>query len=222
MTILDDMLATPLAVFRQRKAETVLTAMARRGISGEYHNTAAAALESIRRRISTGAVVAYGGSVSLVQTGLLEMLRGLEVELLDRSKPGLDPRAAEEMRVRAFSADLYFSSANAVTADGRIVCIDGSGNRVGSILYGPRLVILLVGTNKIVASLDEAMSRVRNVAAPLNAIRLGKDTPCARTGFCDEPACGMPGRICCQVMVVELNRTAGRLHVVFVGEDLGF
>jgi hypothetical protein len=126
------------------------------------------------------------------------------------------------MRVRAFSADLYFSSANAVTADGRIVCIDGSGNRVGSILYGPRQVILLVGTNKIVASLDEAMSRVRNIAAPLNAIRLGKDTPCARTGFCDEPACGMPGRICCQVMVVEMNRTAGRLHVVFVGEDLGF
>jgi hypothetical protein len=222
MTLLEEMVDVPLRTVRRTQAETVISAMARRGIGGEYHEEIAPALESIRCRISRRAVVGFGGSVSLVQSGLLDMLRGMEVDLLDRSRPGLAPAAVEEMRVRACSADVYLSSVNAVTADGRIVCIDGSGNRVGSILYGPRQVILFAGTNKIVASLDDAMSRVRNHAAPLNAVRLGKDTPCARTGFCDEPSCAMPGRICGQVMVVEMSRTPGRMHIVFVGADLGF
>jgi hypothetical protein len=222
MAMVAEMLDIPVRTVRRTQAETVIAAMARRGIGGEYHEEIAPALESIRSRISQRAVVAFGGSVSLVQSGLLDMLRGMEVDLLDRSRPGLAPAAVEEMRVRGGSADVYFSSVNAVTADGRIVCIDGSGNRVGSILYGPRQVILLAGTNKIVASLDDAMSRVRNHAAPLNAVRLGKDTPCARTGFCDESSCAMPGRICGQVMVVEMSRTPGRMHIVFVGADLGF
>ena len=169
-----------------------------------------------------GSVVALGGSVSVVQSGLLDALRGMDIRLLDRNRPGISAAEVDRMRVEGFSADVFIASSNAITSDGRLVNIDGSGNRVACMMHGPAKVVLLAGMNKVVASLEDAMSRIRNHAAPLNAVRLDRDTPCARTGFCDEPGCRPPGRICGQVAVIENSKTAGRMTVVLTGEHLGF
>lgn len=222
MQTLDDTLLAPVLEIRRRQAEHVIGMLRRRGMWGEYHRLVEDAVQSICRRIPDGATVAIGGSVSVQQSGLLDRLRGMPIALLDRYDPRLTAEQADRIRIQSLSADVFVASSNAVTADGRLINIDGTGNRVSCLIYGPARVILLCGTNKIVATLDDALSRVRNLAAPMNALRLKKDTPCARTGFCEEPACSAPARICAQVTTIEMSRVPDRVGVVFVGEDLGY
>ena len=120
----------------------------------------------------------------------------------------------------AYDADVFLSSANAITEDGVIVNIDGNSNRVSAIAQGPRKVVFIVGMNKVCADFDSALKRARNVAAPINAQRFGLDTPCAKTGACMD--CKSPDTICCQFLVTRFSRHAGRIHVVLVGESLGY
>ena len=127
-------------------------------------------------------------------------------------EPGLDEFA--------FTSDVYIAGSNAITEDGILVNIDGNSNRVSSIAYGPKKVILIVGMNKVADDVDGAMKRARNVAAPINAQRFGLETPCSKTGSCMN--CKSPDTICCQFLITRFSRHKDRIHVILVGEDLGF
>jgi hypothetical protein len=157
-----------------------------------------------------------------MQSGLLVALRSMNIELLDRYRPGISNDEAEQVLLRGMSADVLVASCNAITADGKLVNEDGRGNRVAGLIFGPRKVILLAGVNKIVHSVEDGLTRIKDIAAPMNCIRLGLDTPCARTGFCDDENCCSPARVCSQISIIESNRVKDRLNVFLVGEELGF
>ena len=170
--------------------------------------------------IPQGALVGVGDSVTLQETGVLEMLRGGRCRFLDKHKEGLTGEEKRRIYLQNFSADVFMCSANALTEDGEIYNIDGNGSRVAPLLYGPAQVILVVGGNKIVTNLDEARRRARQYAAPLDAGRLGKNTPCARTGICTD--CNSPDRICNSFVVVRRQFVKDRIKVVIVNEILGY
>ena len=215
-------MSDPKTIIFERKARTVIDAMAGRNIEARYCATHQEAVTAVCKHVPHGATVGLGGSTTIVETGLVDALRGLDINLLDRYKDGLTSAQIYDMRIRGLTSDVFIASANAVTMDGRIVNEDGLGNRVASMIFGPKKVVLMVGANKIVRTLDEAISRIKNTAAPMNSIRFNVDTPCGRTGFCDDDACRPPTRICSQLVVIESNAEAGRMNVVFVGEELGY
>jgi hypothetical protein len=222
MMNLDDIIAKPREVIFRQKAGHVIECLKRRNINGMYCRTTKEAVVEICRMIPDGASVALGGSVTVMQSGLLEELRSRNVDLLDRYRPGITSQEVEAVMARGMTADVQLMSCNAVTSDGKLVNEDGRGNRVAGLIFGPKKVIMMVGVNKIVRSVEDGITRIREVAAPLNCVRLGLDTPCARTGFCDDANCVPPARVCSQITIIESNRVKDRLTVVFVGEELGY
>lgn len=165
-------------------------------------------------------VVSWGGSMTFLATGLYEEIKnmpGLEIlDTFDRSKP---PEVNMDLRRRSVLADLFITGTNAVTEGGILVNLDMIGNRACSINYGPKHAVVLAGRNKIVSELDDAMYRVKNYAAPLNAMRLDKKTPCAKTSYCED--CKSPDRICNVWTITEKSFPKGRIKVVLINQDLG-
>lgn len=192
----------------------------RRGHEAVWFETPSEAVDWVIARIPKGASVGLGGSMTVIQTGLLDALRDADVRLLDRYKPGLTMEEVNDLRRRALTADVFISGANAITQDGLIVNMDGLGNRVAGISYGPHKVFILAGTNKVVPCLVDAIMRIRNIAAPKNARRLGSPTPCAG-GRCQLDLCAPPSRLCLKLQVIEGERD-GRIAVVLLKGDLGF
>jgi hypothetical protein len=222
MTDLDEIVRKPRRVIFQKKAERVVENLEKRNINALYRSSAGEAVEEICRLIPERATVALGGSVTVMQSGLLDALRTMNIDLLDRYRPGITKEEVETVMARGTTADVLVMSCNAVTADGRLVNEDGHGNRVAGLVFGPKKVILMVGVNKIVRTVEDGMARIKEIAAPLNCLRLGVDTPCSRTGFCDDENCHAPARVCSQISVIESNRVQDRLTVVLVGEELGY
>lgn len=206
----------------QAKANHIIPLLKKRGIEGIFHATPEAAVREICERIPQGALVGLGGSETIIESGLVDALRGMDIRLLDRYRRDVSKDEVDAMRREGLLSDVFISSSNALTADGRPVNIDGFGNRVAAMIYGPKKVILMVGMNKVVPTLDDAVSRIKNRAAPINAIRVGASTPCATAGFCREPHCFPPHRICGQLVITEASPIPGRLTIVLVGEDLGY
>jgi len=206
----------------QEKAIKVIENLKKRNMVGIYYESSQQAVEEIIKMIPKGSLVGLGGSETIIESGLIDELRKSDIRLLDRYKKGLSKEEINKMRREALMSDVFITSSNAVTVDGKLVNIDGTGNRVAAIIYGPSKVIFLVGMNKIVRTLDDAISRIRNHTAPLNAVRVGVETPCFHLGYCDEPNCFPPKRICGQVVIIEANPTPNRIMVVLVGEELGF
>lgn len=175
-----------------------------------------------------GDTVSVGGSESLKQCGILELLRGGNYNFLDRYREGLDEEEKRKVFVDSFGADAYLCSSNAVTEKGVLYNVDGNSNRVAAILYGPKSVIMVVGYQKIVKDLDEAVSRVRTVTAPLNCRRLGCHTYCSETGKCIElgseisSGCRTDDRICSNFVISCKQRQKNRIKVIFVGEEVGY
>lgn len=164
--------------------------------------------------------VAWGGSVTFTSTGLYHVLRERkDLTVVDQHQKGLTPEQGFEVRRRQFMTDLFFTGANAVTEQGQLVNLDATGNRVAALTFGPKNVVVLVGRNKVVPNLESAMARVRNIAAPANAIRLEKGTPCTKTAFCED--CSSPGRICNTWTITEKSNPKGRVKVILINEDLG-
>jgi hypothetical protein len=194
----------------------------KRGIDGIYCESSADAVREICRLIPAGALVGLGGSETILESGLVDALRRMDIRLLDRYREGVGREEVNEMRRRGLAADVYVSSSNAVTADGKLVNMDGTGNRAAAMIFGPGKLIIMAGMNKVAVDVDAAIARVRNTAAPANALRVGVDTPCSHTGFCQDPFCQPPHRICCQLVVTEASMTPGRVTVVLVGESLGY
>lgn len=186
---------------------------------------AAAAVEAL---LQPGCTIGLGGSVSLQECGVLDLVRRPEYRLIDRYQPGMTPEQTREKFVEAMNADVFLCSTNALTEQGELYNVDGTSNRVAAMLYGPRKVILVVGVNKIVPDLDAAVERVRTIAAPMNARRLNKNTYCAAYGkckACGQPmgaGCGSPQRICRNFVVSTAQAQKGRIHVILVGEPLGY
>jgi len=207
---------------QRHQAEQLIKNFKKRGIDGIYCNNASEAVEEILRRIPAGALVGLGGSETILESGLVDALRRMDIRLLDRYKEGVGKEEVNEMRRQGLAADVYICSSNAVSADGRLVNIDGTGNRVAALIFGPKHVIIMAGMNKVAADLDSAIARARNTAAPANSLRVGADTPCSHTGFCQDPHCHPPHRICCQLVITEASMTPGRITVVLVDEVLGY
>lgn len=178
------------------------------------------AIEIIENLLDDDSTVAVGGSMTLFEAGVLELLRSGRYEFFDRYAPGLSREQIGEIHRKAFSCDNYICSTNAVTENGELYNIDGSGNRVAAMIYGPKSVIVVAGYNKIVRDLEQARQRVKDIAAPANAVRLECKTPCAVTGKCAD--CKSDGRICADTVIMGRQIVKERIKVILVGEELGY
>ncbi len=197
-------------------AQKVIKGLESRNMTGYYAANAEEALKKALELIPEGASVTMGGGMSVHEIGLVKALKQGPYEFIDRDEME-DKRAA---MLAAYDADFFLSGANAMTEDGILVNIDGNANRVSAIAQGPKKVLFIVGMNKICDDVDGAMKRARNVAAPINAQRFGLSTPCSKTGSCMN--CKSPDTICCQFLITRFSRHKDRIHVILVGEDLGF
>ncbi len=197
-------------------AEKVIKGLQSRNMSGYYAKDKEEALKIAIGLIEEGSSVTMGGGMSVHEIGLVEALKKGNYNFIDRDTYE-DKRAA---MLLAYDADVFLSSANAMTEDGILVNIDGNSNRVSAIAQGPKKVIFIVGMNKIANDVDSAMKRARNVAAPINAQRFNINTPCKLTGACMD--CKSMDTICCQFLITRFSKHAGRIHVVLVNDNLGF
>jgi len=197
-------------------AQTVIKGLASRNMAGYYAATKEEAVSLALSLIPEGSAVTMGGGMSVHEIGLVDALKKGNYHFIDRDEYE-DKRAAMLM---AYDADVFLSSANAITQDGVLVNIDGNANRVSAIAQGPRKVVFIVGMNKVCDDVDGALKRARNVAAPANAQRFGLSTPCSKTGTCMN--CKSPDTICCQFLITRFSRHAGRIHVILINDDLGF
>ena len=196
-------------------AQKIIKGLESRNMTGYYAATKQEALEQALSLIDAGSSVTMGGAMSAFEIGLVDALKAGDYHFIDRAE--MDPR---EALLAAYDADVFLSSANAITEDGILVNIDGNANRVSCIAQGPKKVLFVVGMNKVCDDLDGAMKRARNVAAPLNAQRFDIATPCVKTGACAD--CKSIDTICCQFLITRFSKHPGRIHVVLVNENLGF
>ncbi len=212
--------ATTLAQLSERKCRRTVDALARRGFAARYCATAAEAADALAELGAGAKTVGLGGSLSVGVLGVRERLAAAGAEILDHSDPGatLEEKVAV-MRAQQ-TCDFFICGINAVTAAGEIVNVDGIGNRVAASFFGPAKIVLVAGRNKIVeGGVAEAIQRVKDVAAPGNAIRLNRNTPCARTGVCSD--CDSPERICRVTVVMDRKPSLSDITVLVVDEDLG-
>ena len=197
-------------------ASKVIKGLESRNMSGYYAADKDAALKKALEIIPEGSTVTMGGAMSVHEIGLSVTLKKGNYNFIDRDAYE-DKRAA---MLAAYDADVFLSSANAMTEDGVLINVDGNSNRVSAIAQGPKKVVFIVGMNKICPDVDSAMKRARNVAAPINAQRFGLSTPCTKTGSCMN--CKSPDTICCQILITRFSRHKDRIHVILVNDNLGF
>ncbi|MEM1484023.1 lactate utilization protein [Oscillospiraceae bacterium PP1C4] len=183
-----------------------------------YHvKTSGEAIKLIDELCAEGETVTVGGSMTLFETGIIDHLASGKYKYLDRYAKGTDAKAIFR---QAFSCDTYFTSSNAITESGELYNVDGVGNRIAAMIFGPKSVIVVAGYNKIVSDLEEARNRVREVAAPANAVRLGNKVPCKVLGVCHD--CQSDERMCCSYSVIGHQKEKGRIKVIIVEEQLGY
>jgi L-lactate utilization protein LutB len=203
----------------ERIARTMIKNLQRRHIEAFYCPTGEEAVRKVSELIADGSSVTWGGSMTVRDLGIPDYLRNrASLEVLDRDLV-TTPEEKQDMYLRAFSADVYLTSANAISEDGVIVNIDGNGNRVAAITWGPKKVIFVIGLNKVAQTVEAALSRVRGTASPINAARFDINTPCQHDGICHN--CNSPESICNYVHFLR-NSPRGRHTVVLVGENLGY
>ncbi len=205
--------------FQEIHVQEVLTALKKRNMEASFVPNKEEALKAVLSLIPEGSRVGYGGSLTLDELGIKEVLKKGNYQLIDRGRPGTSEEELFSLRRESLLTDVFLCSTNALTRDGKMVNIDGSGNRLAALTFGPKKVIVVVGVNKMVENVEQGLERVRNYAAPLHARRRGWDLPCAKTGSCVD--CRSPRRICCTVTVTEYQRVKGRITVILVGETLG-
>ena len=176
-------------------------------------------MEDLIPQIEPG-TVSWGGSMTFIVTGLYKSLqKAPNMEIWDTFDKKISKEDAYQRRRQALQADLFITGTNAVTEAGQLVNLDAYGNRVAALAFGPSRVIILVGRNKIVPDLEEAMFRVKNYVAPANSMRLDKKTPCVKTSYCEE--CKSPDRICNTWTITEKAFPKGRVIIVLINKDLG-
>jgi len=174
----------------------------------------------LNAQIQDGSLVSVGGSQTLFELDLISYLRNREIRFLDRYKGELTGDEKKELYRKSFFADFYFSSSNAITVDGHLYNVDHTGNRVAALLYGPEKVFVIVGINKIVDTVEEAIARVRAVAAPANNVRLNRNTPCVKFGSCVD--CKVEDRICNEYTLIKRQAVKDRIEVIILPFELGY
>lgn len=201
----------------RKRIDNCIKALEAHNIKGYRISTREEMFEVIESLIPDNSTVGFGGSMTLENAGVIDWLRWKNnIELYDRAR--VDD--ANECMRKCLTADVFLCSSNAVSEDGWLYNIDGRGNRVSAMIYGPKSVIVVVGMNKIVKTLDQAKQRARNIAAPSNAMRLDRETPCAKTGSCAD--CKSPARICCNFVAMGPQLEKHRIKVLILEENLGY
>lgn len=201
-------------------AEKLLNSLKKRNYEAFFCETTEEAKKKVLSLIPDKSSVAWGGSFSLQETGIIDAIRQGSFKVLDRDL-AQTPEEKQRLMKEALTCDTYLSSVNAIAEDGTMFNIDGNGNRIAAIAYGPESVILLVGINKLAKTREDALIRARNIAAPTNALRFGLSSlPCTGSGSCCN--CNSDECICSQIVEMRRSRVPGRIKVVLVGEDLGF
>ena len=197
-------------------AKKVIKGLESRNMTGYYADNKEEALRIALDLIPEKSSVTMGGAMSVHEIGLVDALKEGDYDFIDRD----DYEDKREAMLKAYDADFFLSSANAMTEDGVLVNIDGNANRVSAIAQGPKKVLFVVGMNKICSTLDSAMDRAQYIASPINAQRFGLETPCAKTGACAQ--CKLHDTICCQILITRYSKHDGRISVILVNDDLGF
>jgi len=210
---------SPKKVYYENLADSIIEKFNKRGIEGYYCENAEEAILTAKRFLTPGCSISWGGSQTLDEIGLLDELQSSDYLLYDRST-AKNPEEAAALYSKIVTSDYYFMSSNAITLDGQLVNIDGSGNRVACLITGPKNVIIIAGMNKIVTDVTTGMDRVRNMAAPPNCVRLNAKTPCAEIGKCAN--CLVDDCICCEIVITRKSKIPGRIKVILVGEELGY
>lgn len=204
----------------EQKIIRTIKALEKNNMNGYLVENEEELIDKIKEIVSEGSMVACGGSMSLFETGVINHLRSNRYKFLDRYKEGLTKEELVKIYKEAFFADAYFSSSNAITEDGQLYNVDGNGNRVAALLYGPEKVIIICGVNKIVPTLEDAIKRNETVSAPANAKRLNKNTPCTKVGYCMN--CNSKERICSEYTVIKRQSIKERIHVIFLNKEIGY
>ena len=209
----------PKKKFYETAAETLIKNLDKRGMEAYYVDNKDDALKMALRFVTPGSSVSWGGSMSINEIGLIPALKAWDCTVLDRTVPKTEEEK-KEFFGKVAVCNYYFMSTNAITMDGELVNIDGTGNRVASLIFGPSNVVIIAGMNKVADNLESAVDRARNTAAPMNTIRLDRKTPCTQVGRCMD--CMSPDCICNQFVVTRRSAPAGRIKIILVGEELGY
>lgn len=206
-------------IFYENQARSIIKKLESRHMEGYYCENSERAQEKILELIGEGSKsVAYGGSMTIDHMGIKEKIAGAGHRLIIRENYHT-PEEKKECNALQINADTFLMSTNAITLDGELINIDGRGNRVAYLIYGPEQVIVVAGMNKVVSDVREGIDRVHNMASPPNTVRLGCDTPCAKTGRC---AGCLTNTICCETVITRASMIHGRIKVILVGEELGY
>lgn len=202
------------------RAERAKNALVKHGFDALVVSTKEEALEAVMQFIKPGAKVGFGGSMTVKAVGVPEKAAEVGAVLLDHNKPGLSAEEKMEILRAQLTCDVFVSSVNAASMEGELFNIDGNGNRVAALTFGPRKTVVIVGANKIVENEEAAWARIRAWASPMNNKRLNKDNPCVKTGQCMD--CENAGRICRVYQVLRRKPSISDFTVILVGEELGF
>ncbi|GHU44849.1 hypothetical protein FACS1894111_12720 [Clostridia bacterium] len=210
----------PKQIHQENLANTIISNLKKRQMEGYYCPTATEATNLSLSFLNENDNVAFGGSMTLEECGLLARLKERkDIHLHDRFAVE-SKEEVQEVYVQTLLADYYFLSSNAITTEGELVNIDGFGNRVSSLIFGPKNVVVLLGMNKVTANIKEAYQRIKRLAAPANCNRLEKKTPCATSGICGD--CYNSDCICSQIVITRRSTIPNRIKVILIGEELGY
>ena len=205
--------------YNANAAATIISGLKKRNMEGYFCETSKEAVEKALSLMPENCVISWGGSMSISECGLMDAIKDRNYTLIDRMT-ARTPQEKREIYAKTVMADYYLMSTNAITMAGELVNIDGFCNRVACLCAGPENVIIIAGMNKVVKNVQSGIDRIRTKAAPANNVRLGKNTPCAKTGVCGN--CFSPDCICSQIVITRRSGIPGRIKVILVNEDLGF
>jgi len=215
----------------EKKIERTADALRKNNMEAYIAESRGEVANIVASLIKEGDMIGVGGSETLNECGILNLVRSEKYRFINRYAPGLTRDEVHKLHVQAIGADVYLSGTNAITEDGVLYNVDGNANRIAAIAFGPKSVIIVAGYNKIVKDLDEAVKRVKNIAAPANTKRLSCPSYCEKAGQCLSLAegsdvmtdgCRGDGRICCDYLISARQRIKGRIKVILVKESLGF
>lgn len=210
----------------------VMKSLENNNINAAYAETKEEVCKIVKNMLFKGAVITAGGSMSLKESGVWDIINSPEYDFRDRSRQGISEEERTEAYKAAIGCDFFFCSSNAVTENGELINVDGNANRISSIAFGPKKVVMVVGVNKLVKDIDEGLLRIKKIAAPKNAVRLNTGTPCQKLGHCialeksECPAmtdgCKSPRRMCIEYLISGFHKEKGRLNIILCGETLGY
>lgn len=206
--------------YKMESVKRTIANLEKNNMKGYFLNTKEELLDLLNQLISDNTTVGVGDSVTLAELGVLDYIRDRNLEFLDKYKSDITRAEKQEIYLKNFSSDTFMCSTNALTEKGELFNIDGNGSRVAPLIYGPDQVIIVTGINKIVRTLDEAVERVRQYSAPIDAKRLGKNTPCTKLGYCVD--CNHPERICNDFVTITGQFKKDRIKVIIMNENFGY